>query len=60
VTHDIDEALLLADKVFVLSKRPSTVLDVIDVPFARPRTGDLQRSLEFFDLRNKVLSLLDS
>lgn len=37
VTHDIDEALALADEVSVLSARPGRVLETISVPFARPR-----------------------
>lgn len=38
VTHDIDEALALADSVSVLSPRPATVLRTLDVPFGRPRS----------------------
>lgn len=38
VTHDIDEALTLADSVSVLSPRPATVLQTLDVPFGRPRS----------------------
>ena len=37
VTHDIDEALALADSVTVLSGRPGRVRDTVEVPFARPR-----------------------
>jgi NitT/TauT family transport system ATP-binding protein len=38
VTHDIDEALTLADSITVLSPRPATVLRTLEVPFGRPRS----------------------
>ena len=38
VTHDIDEALTLADRITVLSGRPGRVLETVEVPFARPRS----------------------
>jgi NitT/TauT family transport system ATP-binding protein len=37
VTHNITEAILLADRVIVMTPRPGRIADVIDVPFARPR-----------------------
>ncbi len=37
VTHDLREAVFLADKVHVLSNRPARVIDTLDVPFERPR-----------------------
>jgi sulfonate transport system ATP-binding protein len=37
VTHDVDEALYLADRVVVLGPRPARVIEVVDVPLARPR-----------------------
>ena len=39
VTHDLDEAIALADKVVVMTASPATVKDVFDVPLARPREG---------------------
>jgi len=38
VTHDIDEALTLADRITVLSARPGRALETVEVPFARPRS----------------------
>jgi NitT/TauT family transport system ATP-binding protein len=40
VTHNIQEAILLADRVIVMTPRPGRIADVIDVPFARPRAQE--------------------
>ena len=37
VTHSVDEALYLSDRIVVLSKRPSSIYKIIDVPWDRPR-----------------------
>jgi NitT/TauT family transport system ATP-binding protein len=37
VTHDVDEAVMLSDKVLVMSSRPGTILDVFTVDLPRPR-----------------------
>ena len=59
VTHDIDEAILLSDRVLVLSQRPSSVIAEIDVDLPRPRdqlkTKELPR---FQDLREEIFALL--
>jgi sulfonate transport system ATP-binding protein len=42
VTHDVDEALILADRIIILGRRPATVASAIDVPLPRPRDrGDV-------------------
>ncbi len=42
VTHDIDEAVRMGDRVLVMSPRPGTILEAVPVPVPRPRSGDLE------------------
>ncbi len=59
VTHDIDEALLLADRVVVMSSRPARIRRVFDVPFKGTRTQDeLLAHPQFAPLRHEVRALL--
>jgi NitT/TauT family transport system ATP-binding protein len=58
VTHAIDEAVLLADQVVVMGTRPGRIVEVVDVPFARPRTPELTKSREFHDLADRLSDLL--
>jgi NitT/TauT family transport system ATP-binding protein len=44
ITHSIDEAITLADRIVVMSAQPGTIRAVIDVPFGRPRTMDSVRT----------------
>jgi NitT/TauT family transport system ATP-binding protein len=50
VTHNITEAILLADRVLVMTPRPGRISDVIDVPFERPRVARMAKEREFQDL----------
>jgi NitT/TauT family transport system ATP-binding protein len=59
VTHDVDEAIFMADRVVVLSGRPSNVVADIRVPLERPRTWrDVQSDPAFIDLRDELLTML--
>jgi NitT/TauT family transport system ATP-binding protein len=58
VTHDIDEAIFLADRVCVLAAKPGRVRELIDVPLARPRRFDQQSLPEFLRLKQHVRGLI--
>jgi len=58
VTHDVEEAIYLADRIFIMSAHPGTIIEDVQVPFARPRDLDLKQRNEFHDLQNYVLSRL--
>jgi NitT/TauT family transport system ATP-binding protein len=61
VTHDIDEAVYLADRVVVLSSRPATVLDIVDIDLPRPRDQLSTKALpSFAEYRTHVLELIRS
>jgi NitT/TauT family transport system ATP-binding protein len=47
VTHSIREAVLLADRVLVMTRRPATIIEDVRVPFARPRSIDISETAEF-------------
>ena len=59
ITHDIDEAVLLADRVIVLSGRPGMVLDEIEVPLMRPRDLSRDRS-RIHDVTQHIWQLLEA
>jgi NitT/TauT family transport system ATP-binding protein len=58
ITHDIDEALFLADRILVLSPRPGRIIDEIKLDFGRPRHTDLVTSPHFMQLKRHCLDLL--
>jgi NitT/TauT family transport system ATP-binding protein len=46
-THSYDEAVLLSDRVFVLTSRPAAIKETLTIPFARPRTPEVRRDKSF-------------
>ena len=59
VTHDVEEALMLGDRVLVMSPRPGRILLELDVDLPRPRPKDVVRDPKFVDLKWRLLSALD-
>jgi len=58
ITHDIDEALFLADRILVMSPRPGRIIEEIRLDFARPRDAALLTSERFATLKRHCLALL--
>ena len=58
VTHSIDEAVYLADRVAVFTARPGVIKQVVDIDLPRPRNSNIRSSPEFADNRHKVWDLL--
>ncbi|MER9583257.1 ABC transporter ATP-binding protein [Mesorhizobium sp. M0276] len=58
VTHSIDEAIFLADRVVVMTARPGAVKEIIDIDLPRPRDADIRASAEFNTYRARVWGVL--
>jgi NitT/TauT family transport system ATP-binding protein len=56
ITHNIEEAVHLANKIIILSKSPTTVKNIIDNPEKYPRKMSFLQSQQFHDVKNKVLT----
>jgi NitT/TauT family transport system ATP-binding protein len=59
VTHAVDEALFLADRIYVMSGRPGRILRTLDVEFPRPRDPALMRTARFHELYDELAALLE-
>jgi NitT/TauT family transport system ATP-binding protein len=58
ITHQVDEAIFLADRVIVMGTRPGRVIDALDVPFERPRSLALKGDTEFMTMTQRVWAKL--
>ncbi|GIF14742.1 ABC transporter ATP-binding protein [Actinoplanes teichomyceticus] len=56
VTHDVDEAVFLANRVVVMAARPGRIAEIVDVDLPYPRTEQIRLSPQFTALRNRVWS----
>ena len=57
VTHDIDEAIYMSDRIVIMTPRPARIDRVLDVGLPRPRK---RTSREFLDMRTMILELIRS
>lgn len=58
ITHDIEEAIYLSDRIYILSDRPAVIKKEITINLERPRGRELLTSKEFTNLKAEILSLL--
>ncbi len=58
ITHDIDEAIYMSDRIYVLSERPATIKDVINISFRRPRNRDMLMTQEFNEYKGRLFEVL--
>jgi NitT/TauT family transport system ATP-binding protein len=58
VTHDVDEAVYLSDRLYVLSARPGRVKEIVEIDLPRPREYNLQLTPEFLELKHHVRGLI--
>ncbi len=58
VTHDVDEAIYLADRIYIMCARPGTIIEDVPVPFGRPRDATMKQRAEFHDMQQHVLAAL--
>jgi NitT/TauT family transport system ATP-binding protein len=58
VTHDVEEALLVAHRVYVMTRAPGRIKDCLTVPFGHPRAVDLVGTAEFAALKYSVVKSL--
>ena len=54
ITHDVEEAIILATKVIVMSARPGRIKTIVEINLPYPRTQDLKMSKEFLDLKAQI------
>jgi NitT/TauT family transport system ATP-binding protein len=59
ITHQINEAVYLADRVAVMSARPGRLKGVFNIPFGRPRTLSLKRDPKFLEIEDSIWQLIE-
>lgn len=58
ITHDIDEAIILADTIYVMSRRPGTIMETIPVSYDGPRNHDMLMEEQFIKMKQKIMGML--
>jgi NitT/TauT family transport system ATP-binding protein len=60
VTHSVEEAILLGDRIAVMTARPGMLKEIIEVPFRRPRSPEIRHTAEYQQLEQRIWQLLHS
>ncbi len=58
ITHDIDEAILLGDRVHVMTARPGRIKEMVEIGIKRPRNVDVLTSVEFIAIKRRIMALI--
>lgn len=58
VTHDIEEAVLLGERIYICTARPASVLAELDVPFPHPRSSAIRNQKRFIEMKYEIFHLL--
>ncbi len=58
ITHDIDEAILLGDRVYVMTARPGRIKEKIEIDIARPRSVEVLTSDRFIAIKRRIMGLI--
>jgi NitT/TauT family transport system ATP-binding protein len=58
ITHDVEEAVFLADRLYVMTRRPGRVKEEIAIPFPKPRSFDIVTTPTFVSIKERVLHLI--
>lgn len=60
VTHNIEEAIFLADRIIVLTRRPANIEEIIKVPWEQPRKSEFRLNSQFLEIKSCIWQLLKS
>jgi ABC-type nitrate/sulfonate/bicarbonate transport system ATPase subunit len=55
ITHDIDESILLGDRVYVMTARPGRIKEMVEITLVRPRTVEMLTSEEFMTIKRRIM-----
>ncbi len=58
ITHDIEEAILLSDRIYIISEKPAIIKEEIKVNLPKNRSEDIVTNKEFIEIKKKILSLM--
>ena len=58
ITHDIDESILLGDRVYVMTARPGRIKEMVEIALPRPRTVEMLTSEAFMALKRRIMHLI--